>query len=483
MKKFLLSAVATGALVAVPSLASAQDDAGWYLRGNAGYGTHTDIDITGDVLGDVESEGNATGSVGVGYDFGNNWRLELDAAQLFTNLGAVSQFPNSTAKLETTTGFVNAIYDFSEFGRWEPYVGAGLGLVRGNATVTAHDFPSGPLGQAGVTNVSTPVCSGVACSFKDGDTGLGWQLLAGLGYAISDNLTWDTHYRYLNSNNLDFDGSVAASLGAVAAGAASFEDVGAHSLMTGFRYKFGGANKAMAAAPMVAAPAAASLPMAPTAYRCWDGCMAMSAADCAPEPQPEVVRTAQCWDGSVVSDASQCPAQPQPETFSCWDGSLVYDRAQCPAVPQQTVMAASYNNCGPSPVAIFNVDGSTQAKSLSRLGTMPEFGDSHGLSSSQFYAKLQQRYSSNAGDRAYLNYLFKSMGYSGGFRDANEFMFTEETLPIGTRGILGLGEQHHFGYYVLNTSDRDREAFRIQGANGTVVHFMKTCGNYMYACN
>jgi len=54
-------------------------------------------------------------------------------------LSAVSQFPNSTAKLETTTGFVNAIYDFSEFGRWEPYVGAGLGLVRGNATVTAHD--------------------------------------------------------------------------------------------------------------------------------------------------------------------------------------------------------------------------------------------------------------------------------------------------------------------------------------------------------
>ncbi len=487
MKKFLLSAAAAGALMAVPSLASAQDDAGWYLRGNAGYGTHTDIDITGDVIGDVESEGNATGSVGLGYDFGNNWRLEVDAAQLFTNLGAVSQVPNSFAKLETTTGFLNAIYDFEGFNRWEPYVGAGVGIVRGNATVTAHDFPSGPLGQAGVTNVSTPACSGVACSFKDGDTGLGWQLLAGLGYAISDNLTWDTHYRYMNSNNLDFLGTVAPTLGSTTAGAMSFEDVGAHSLMTGFRYKFGGAKKAMAGAGMagagMAAPSMASLPTAPTAYRCWDGCMAMSAADCAPEPQPEVVRTAQCWDGSVVSDASQCPAQPAPqETFSCWDGSLVYDRAQCPAVPQQTVAVSNFNVCGPSPVAIFNVDGSAQPKSLTRLGTMPEFGDSHGLSASQFYAKLQQRYSSNPSDRAYLNYLFKSMGYSGGFRDANEFMFSEETLPIGTRGILGIGEQHHFGYYVLNTSDRDREAFRIQGANGTVVHFMKTCGNYMYAC-
>jgi opacity protein-like surface antigen len=481
----MLLSVASAALIAMlPSTAFA-DDAGWYLRGNAGYGTHNDIDITGDLVGDVESEGNATGSVGLGYDFGNNWRLELDAAQLFTNLGQISQTPSSSAKLETTTGFLNAIYDFSDFGRWEPYVGAGIGIVRGNATAVAHDFQTGGAGSA---DISTPVCSGVACSFKDGDTGLGWQLLAGLGYEISDNLTWDTHYRYMNSNNLDFTGSVAPALGSLAAAAATFEDVGSHALMTGFRYKFGGGNtvkKAAMLAPAAgaassAAAAAAALPSAPSAYRCWDGCMAMSAADCAPEPQPEVTRTLQCWDGSVVSDASQCPVQPQPETFSCWDGSLVYDRAQCPAVPQQTV--ASYNVCGPSPVAIFNVDNGSQPKSLSRLGTMPEFGDSHGLSASQFYAKLQQRYSANAGDRAYLNYLFRSMGYEGGFRDANEFMFSEETLPIGTRGILGLGEQHHYGYYVLNTSDRDREAFRIQGANGTVIHFMKTCGNYMYAC-
>jgi len=43
MQKFLLSATAIGAMLAVPTLAAAQDDAGWYLRGNAGYGTHTDI--------------------------------------------------------------------------------------------------------------------------------------------------------------------------------------------------------------------------------------------------------------------------------------------------------------------------------------------------------------------------------------------------------------------------------------------------------
>jgi len=126
---------------------------------------------------------------------------------------------------------------------------------------------------------------------------------------------------------------------------------------------------------------------------------------------------------------------------------------------------------------------STQPKQLTRSGTLPEFGDSHGLSSQQFFEKLQARYASNAGDRAYLNYLFKQMGYSNGFSDAQSYMFSEETLPVGTRGMLGLGAQHHYQYSVLPSSDRDRQAFRIQSANGTVIHFMKTCGNYMYACN
>jgi len=122
-------------------------------------------------------------------------------------------------------------------------------------------------------------------------------------------------------------------------------------------------------------------------------------------------------------------------------------------------------------------------KQVNRLGTMPEFGDSHGLTSQQFYEKLQSRYNSSATDKAYLNYLFKSMGYENGFADAQSYMFSEETLPVGTRGLLGLGKQHHFQYSILPSSDRDRQAFRIQSANGSVVHFMKTCGNYMYACN
>ena len=146
---------------------------------------------------------------------------DSDGASLFTDLGRIDQLPNSFSKLQTNTAMLNAIYDFNDFGRWEPYVGAGVGLVRGTTTSVAHDFPSGPLGTSAV-NVNSPACApNVACGFKDGDTGWGWQLLAGLGYAISDNLTWDTQYRYLDSSGLDFDGTVAPVLGTTSAGAMS----------------------------------------------------------------------------------------------------------------------------------------------------------------------------------------------------------------------------------------------------------------------
>jgi len=333
MKQKLLIAAAATALMAVPSLASAQDS-GWYLRGNAGYGIHNDIDIENGVIigdglntgatgitGDVESEGNVTGSVGLGYEFGNNWRLEADVAQLFSDLGAIGQQPSSSAKLRTTSAMLNAIYDFNDFGRFKPFVGAGVGLVRSDADIVAHDF----FDPSGTALIRNPACSGPitpnqgrTCNVNDRDTGLGWQLLAGLGYAITDNLTWDTQYRYLDAGSPTFSGTTTNAVnGVVLPINVELEDAAAHSLLTGFRYRFGGST-----------PPPPPPPPAPVAdYECWDGSKVFNAGQCPArpvEPTPEV----RCWDGTIVSDQAQCPAQP--ETFTCWDGTLVYDLATCP---------------------------------------------------------------------------------------------------------------------------------------------------------
>lgn len=155
-----------------------------------------------------------------------------------------------------------------------------------------------------------------------------------------------------------------------------------------------------------------------------------------------------------------------------------------PVVTPKAVTANMNRICSASQTLIFNVPTYSTPVSVGRLGTFPEFGDSHGLTPAQFYNKLATRHATNNFDKQYLNYLAKSLGYTNGFSDMSAADFSNETLSKGTKGLLGYGEFHGIAYSQLNvSSSRDLEAFRIRAANGTDVHFMKTCGNYMYVCN
>ena len=84
------------------------------------------------------------------------------------------------------------------------------------------------------------IAGGQSCSLDDTDTAFGYQLLAGLGYEITENIKWDTQYRYLDAHGMDFNGiRVANTNNTVNSLAVEASNVGAHSVMTGFRYLFG----------------------------------------------------------------------------------------------------------------------------------------------------------------------------------------------------------------------------------------------------
>lgn len=330
MKHTLLIAAAATAMMAMPSLASAQDS-GVYIKAQAGYGVIGDVDVVptnsqfNGHNGEAAGQGNLALGLGLGYDFGNNWRIELDGTSLYNDLGTIGGQPQSYAKINTNSLMLNAIYDFSDFGRWEPYVGVGLGLAKAEVSLAATDF----LNDTGTVLVRNPACSSMpvagnsarSCQASDSDTNFAWNLVAGLGYNITDNLTWDTSYRYMDMGDFNVDGDFITrtpptGVPVISALSSTVEDVSAHVLMTGFRYRFG---KTTPVAPVV-------IPPAPVTYTCWDG--ATEVTDLALCP----VQMFTCWDGTTeVTDLNLCPAQVQ--YYTCDDGvTSVTDLAACPVM-------------------------------------------------------------------------------------------------------------------------------------------------------
>ena len=370
MKQKLLIAAAATALMAAPSFASAQDaGTGWYLKGAAGYGIGTDIDVENAVVGDVEGEGNVVGNIGLGYDFGNNWRVELDGTTMFNDYGSISQQPSSFVKLRTDAVMLNAIYDFDDFGKFAPYIGAGVGLVRGDATVSASDFPNAN----GISQTINPVCIGdrvsgdaFACEHNDSDFSLGWQLLAGLGYEITDKLTWDTNYRYMQADDFDVAGSfINSATGTSTNGlSATLDGVGAHQLLTGFRYRFGES----APKPIPVAPA----PVPVADVTCWDGSLVFNIAQCpaqpAPQPQPQVT----CWDGSLVFEAAQCPAEPV--LVTCPDGSRTSDINFCATSDASTTLGDLCSERSRQEIIYYEFDKGASAETRNTISRILDAG-------------------------------------------------------------------------------------------------------------
>jgi uncharacterized protein YegP (UPF0339 family) len=120
-------------------------------------------------------------------------------------------------------------------------------------------------------------------------------------------------------------------------------------------------------------------------------------------------------------------------------------------------------------------------KKLPRLGSNPEFGNSHALSPAEFYEKLKKAHETNDVDKVFLDRVYKGMGYKS-FADAKPEQFSAVILSVGTSGKLGYSKAHKTGCYTLPDKEYDRKAFRIEAANGCTFHFMKTCGNHFFFC-
>jgi hypothetical protein len=215
---------------------------GWYLTLGAGASRPANNTWTLDNLNRIGAGSYGFGARygggfamdgGVGYDFGAI-RTELTYSynraslnSLTGSVGGVNYNSNNVSGvINKNDVFASAYVDFP-FGRWIPYIGAGLGY----------------------TNLSTPSFNFAGQGTGGGNQGLfGWQAKAGLAYALDYN--WDIYAEGVYQGATGFDrNNVDIN---------SFNNWGGK---LGFRYRFGQRPTVVVEQPAPApAPAPAPVP-------------------------------------------------------------------------------------------------------------------------------------------------------------------------------------------------------------------------------
>jgi outer membrane protein OmpA-like peptidoglycan-associated protein len=192
---------------------------GWYGRADVGYSVDGEIEFDTGPAYDLDDDW--MGALGAGYAFTNGFRLEGEVAyrdnEALLPSGAPAGFDVSAWSL-----MANLYYDFNRGGRFEPYLGLGVGAID-------PEF-----------NDSPPEV--------DVDPGFAWQAMAGVAIGLTPQLDLDIGYRYLQADDLDFEEGVTTG---------QMEYM--HQAVTvGLRYQF-----AAAPPPPVAAPPPAAAPPPP----------------------------------------------------------------------------------------------------------------------------------------------------------------------------------------------------------------------------
>jgi OOP family OmpA-OmpF porin len=195
--------LAAALFVSLPGIAAAQSN-GMYAGAGLGWNWldgSSFSSTTGSTSADADSDwmGNAF----FGYAYGNGFRTELEVNHRNNDYNSLNGDVSSWGL------FANGFYDINTGTAFTPYVGAGIGALRLNyndvasvqgSTVDAHDYV------------------------------LGYQLIAGVSYALNDNLSLFTDARLQGSQDPEVKTNSGIKEGT---------DYENRSVMVGFRWSFG----------------------------------------------------------------------------------------------------------------------------------------------------------------------------------------------------------------------------------------------------
>jgi len=167
-----VAATAAAALIAMPAAAADMYFSGAVGVSVGGKADATVTDSSGTVAGNLDYDTGALVSLTAGKAVMPNVRVEGELQ--ITDNG----LKDTDLRMQHVALLGNVLYDFKPAGKISPYVGAGVGF--GRAIVELDNATAN-------------------------DTGLAWQLRAGVNIRQNDRMLWDIGYRYINQ--ADFNAS------------------------------------------------------------------------------------------------------------------------------------------------------------------------------------------------------------------------------------------------------------------------------------
>jgi len=262
MKLMRNAFVASVALLATTAIGHAQGTMpSWipfssvYVRGDIGgaFGTDTTFKNVPSLPGGSGSTqpsnlGNSMmygGGVGVRINPMFRTDLTIDGIRRLNIDGrnSVAGGVSSSAHNSSVVGLVNGYFDLNgvwpnTFGRFQPYIDAGVGVAYNSLSRTSFATAGG----ATIGSVSSHAFTNFA-----------WGAGAGIAYAVAPHMLVDLGYKYLDLGEMH--SGTTLSVGAAKVNTSRMNgDLKAHTVMIGFRYEFGGTPAAPPPTPVVAPP-------------------------------------------------------------------------------------------------------------------------------------------------------------------------------------------------------------------------------------
>ena len=234
MRKLVIGMAMASTALTSPAVAR---EGQWYIEGNGGVMIVEDQAIDVGAAADNAAANYETGydfGAAVGYDFGG-FRLEAETSYRAADLtdvqagnlglalnpttqvpGGISTFTGTREALGEVNALsfmLNGLFDFGSDDGFQAFAGGGIGVAR--------------VDMNGRVNANGP---GV---WNDSDTGLAWQLLAGVRAPLSDSWDVGLRYRYFNVPTVNLVDPLGRDLET---------KLSSHSLMGSITYNFGGAE-------------------------------------------------------------------------------------------------------------------------------------------------------------------------------------------------------------------------------------------------